>query len=179
MRPSGVPVASVILSELHTELRDLWPTPFIFVWGRGVLTPGVQIPHEWWDREQIIKYLEVERPRSNADGLLIVTFRGRCEMDKHDELRTLMDHKMRELLEGEIVPPLLVQLRLMPWEDCEAQPLPPVSHPFGTPVDWEPVPAAGSDLVLRQVADQGMLTSDQLADPPSKPRRPRVRVVDI
>jgi hypothetical protein len=173
MKPPGTLVASVILSELHTRLNQDGPVAFLSVFGRGILAPGVQIPNEWWDRQSIVGHMEVDRPQVTAEGVLAVDFRCRCEPEHIEEMKNLAHSSIRELLEREIVPPLLLRLGATKWTERNPEPLPPVTEPFGTPVDWD-----DEELVLHGVTDQGMLASDRHVVDGGEPRRPRVRVVD-
>jgi hypothetical protein len=185
--PPGTPVASVILSELHTELRrQAKADPYLRIMGRGVLTPGVVIPNEWWEHERIIERMEVSRPQKTTDGVLAVDFRCRCLALHIDTLLDLIETGVRELIEREIVPPFLLALGMSPWAWSKGfdNPLPPVTKPFGTPVDWDSTVqlrplksvmrdliklAAGNndgidrDLVLQEAADNGMLASGKFA----------------
>jgi hypothetical protein len=170
MKPPGTMVASVILSELHTRLNQDGPVAFLAVNGRGILTPGVQIPNEWWDRQRLVEHMEVDTPQVTAEGVVAVEFRCRCYSAANIEaMKDLAHAKIRELLEREIVPPLLLRLGTTSWMERDIKPLPPVTHPFGTPVDWDE-----RDLVLRTAADQDKLASDRRI----AVKRPRVRVVD-
>jgi hypothetical protein len=176
MKPHGTPVASFILSELHTRLNQDGPVAFLAVNGRGILAPGVQIPNEWWDRKRLVYHMEVDKPQVTAEGVLAIEFRCRCAPEHTEEMKDLVHAKVRELLEREIVPPLLIQLGMLSWRERDVKPLPPVTEPFGTPVDWgpPPVPMEGvEDLVLGEVGAHGMLASEQRVA-----RRPRVRVID-
>ena len=105
MKPNGTPVASIILSELHTRLDTDGPTAFLAVTGRGIMAPGVVIPNEWWDRKRLVDHLEVDRPQVTAEGVLAVNFRARCFPEHLEEMKDLAHAGIRELLEREIVPP--------------------------------------------------------------------------
>lgn len=174
MKPSGTPVASIILSELHTRLDQDGPTAFLAVTGRGIMAPGVVIPNEWWDRDRLVERMEVDRPQVTADGVVAVNFRCRCGPQHIEIMLNLAKAGIRELLERELVPPLLLRLGLATWVQADLKPLPPATHPFGTPVDWD-MAGIGHDLGLHEVSNNGMLTSMEGG---VTARRPRVRVVD-
>jgi hypothetical protein len=184
MTPPDTFVASVILSELHLNPVSDGDTWDIQVSGRGTLAPGVVVPNEWWDRPSFIDKMQVDKPRCNKHGIYTVNFWCSCRPEHADEIRKLVDAGVRELIEREIVPPLLAKLALV-WSGS-LDPLPPVSHPFGTPVDWDPPiepvrrsraaiihdlvrlsvsqpPSIPRDQVLQEAAEHGMLANPGLA----------------
>jgi hypothetical protein len=140
MMPPGTPVASVILSSFHTEPSGDALGPYLKVYGSGVLAPGVVISNEWWDRTSLLVGMEVSEPAPTNEGhIQAINFQARCALHHIEELRDLVDSGIRELIEREVVPPLLIKLGMMGWPYSE-QPLLPVTSPFGMPTDWDPPP---------------------------------------
>ena len=140
MMPPGTPVASVILSSFHTEPSGDALGPYLKVYGSGVLAPGVVISNEWWDRTSLLVGMEVSKPAPTNEGhVQAINFQARCALHHIEELRDLVDSGIRELIEREVVPPLLIKLGMMGWPYSE-QPLLPVTSPFGMPTDWDPPP---------------------------------------
>jgi hypothetical protein len=187
MKPPDTPVASVIISELHAELRDKGlAAPCLMLSGRGILAPGVVIPNEWWDRPQLVTNMElVGPPQVTAEHVLAVDFRARCLAEHVSALHAVFMAGPREQIEREIVPALLIAIGIGRSKAvAQAKPLPPVTRPFGMPVDWaEPAACA----VLQGAVEAGMLASDKVAallSAPAEPavavrtRSPRIRVVD-
>ena len=133
--PIGTPVASIILSSVNLELQREHGGDYLLVTGWGILAPDVVIPNEWWDRPRLITHMQADPPKAAENGTLVIHFSGHC--DHVNELHKIYMSGVREDIEREIVPPVLIAMGMMRDVMGKPMPLPPVSWPFGTPVELE------------------------------------------